>query len=129
MDQSRGKRGNLLQAYRNVTLAEKLAFCAVVLFALATLIYCAGRGDLTNIVLCLLVIMAMLAPRFLEWLFQVQFSTFFKVFVMCYIACGAILGSVFEFYYLFCGLGHPAACHLRFPDGNGRLHGACCFKP
>ncbi len=101
MDQSRGKRGNLLQAYRNVTLAEKLAFCAVVLFALATLIYCAGRGDLTNIVLCLLVIMAMLAPRFLEWLFQVQFSTFFKVFVMCYIACGAILGSVFEFYYLF----------------------------
>lgn len=101
LNQFRESRGRLKEAYRAVSLAEKIAFCAIVAFALGTLVYCVTIGDVTNIVLCLLVIVAMLAPRFLEWLFMVRFSVFFKVFVMCYIACGAILGSVFEFYYLF----------------------------
>lgn len=101
MGQLKGKRGGIWQAYQQVTLAEIIAFSAVVLFSLGTLVYCVTIGDVTNILLCLLVIAAMFAPRFLEWLFMVRFSTFFKVFVMCYISCGAILGSVFEFYYLF----------------------------
>ncbi len=101
LNQSKECRGKLKEAYRNISLAEKIAFCAIAAFALGTLVYCATIGDVTNILLCLIVIAAMFALRFLEWLFMVRFSTFFKVFVMCFIACGAILGSVFEFYYLF----------------------------
>lgn len=114
MDQSKGKRGKLAQAYRNVSIAEKIAFIAVALFALATLVYCVTIKDATNIILCLAVIAAMFVPRFIEWLFMIKFSAFFKVFIMLYIACGAILGSVFEFYY-------------RFKDWDTLLHVICGF--
>ena len=102
MDQSRGKRGNLLQAYRNVTLAEKLAFCAVVLFALATLIYCAGRGDLTKH--CPLPFGHYGnagAAFFWSGSSRCNFPHFLKCLSCVILPAVQFWGSVFEFYYLF----------------------------
>lgn len=114
LKQFQEKRRSLAQAYQNITPAEKISFCAVVLFALASLCYCTVRGDITNVLICLVVIVMAFAPRFLEWLFGLRFSTFFKVFVVCYIAAGSILGSVFDFYY-------------RFANWDTLLHLICGF--
>ena len=103
-----------MQAYRTISVAEKIAFVVIALFALATLVYCITIKDVTNIIICLAVVIAMFAPRFIEWLFMIKFSTFFKVFIMLYIACGAILGSVFDFYY-------------RFKNWDTLLHVICGF--
>ena len=101
MEQIKEKRNGLRQAYQNIPAAEKAAYCVIVLFAAASLVYCAVTGDTKNIFLCLLVIAAIPTPRLLEWIFQVRFSVGFKIFLLCFVAGGGILGSVFDFYRRF----------------------------
>lgn len=95
------KRPELREAYRHITVAEWITFCVVVLASVASIYYSINKGSAFHTVLFLLVVVLMFLPRLLEWLFRVRLSALLKVFIMCCIGIGPILGDVFGFYVRF----------------------------
>lgn len=130
----RDKAEKLSNLYRHASSGEKLTFCVVSLLSLIALVYCAARGDILNISICLTVIASMFVPRLLEWLFQIRFTQGMRITIMLFIAVGCLGGSILEFYtrfsqwdtvlHLGCGFGMALVGYFLPDVLNHRASGA-----
>lgn len=95
------KRQDLWEMIRHSSLAEKIAFCAVTIASVCSLVYSIYKGSVFHITIFVLVILLMFLPILFEWFFRVRLSVTMKVLFMILIGAGPILGDVFGFYVRF----------------------------
>lgn len=78
------------------------------------------NGNYANVFLCILTLLLLLAPAFIQVQFRIELPSVLEVIVLVFAFSAEILGEISSFYEIF-PLGHSAAHDERLPRRGDRL--------